>query len=397
MSEPESHPISSGDIAVTERPVNGTPLRHAHARHRGGSWQLSAGQPEGPQDRAARVRLLTASAIGVGLLIVAHWVAPEQHSLLAAPSGAAGWLALICGAVGVWLVPGLWICALLVRVGFGPAAWLGARIAVTLSWYAAVGPVYHYVGRAEHVTTLGLLTMTTVATGAVCVGVLFGLSRLPVERWRRFVIAAVVGGGCAQIGLWLSKLTLDDATYAHGLAVNWTIVVSCALLTVVGTLSRPQLPPSLRVRNIRTPLIAMAVVAVTLMALWAAGSIWSPAQRMPSSFAVEQIPAPTGADIALALTAIGPDGSEFVRRADFTASDDIGRPVPVEMRLVPAEGAQDRATLLVVLPRSSQPDLCTPGRMEVAVNTGAPIKLTMRDQASGLIVQPEIPFEWCTG
>ncbi len=121
---------------------------------------------------------------------------------------------------------------------------------------------------------------------------------------------------------------------------------------------------------------------------------------MPSAFSAEQIPAPAGADLAFALTAIGPDGSELVRRADFTASDDNGRPVPVDMRLVLADGT-DRAKLLVVLPRSSQSELCGAERGEEqwirAFTTGAPVKLTVRDQASGLILQAVIPLGWCAG
>jgi hypothetical protein len=149
----------------------------------------------------------------------------------------------------------------------------------------------------------------------------------------------------------------------------------------------------------RTPLVALAVIAITGAALLAVGSRWSPAQRMPSAFDAEQIAAPAGADIAFSLTAIGPEGSELLRRADFTASDETGRPVPVDMRLVPADGTADRATLLVVLPRSIQSELCGEERGEAqwlrAFKTGAPVKLTVRDQVSGLLLQAAIPIEWC--
>jgi hypothetical protein len=147
----------------------------------------------------------------------------------------------------------------------------------------------------------------------------------------------------------------------------------------------------------RTPLIALAVVALGAAALSAAGAVWPPAQRMPSSFSAEQIPAPAGADVALSLTAIGPEGSEFIRRADFTASDDTGHRIPADMRIQMADGTPDRATLLVVLPRDSQPALCGGKRIELALNTRAPIKVTMRDAASGLISQAAIPIEWCRG
>jgi hypothetical protein len=304
---------------------------------------------------------------------------------------------MICGIAGVWLVPGLWISAVLVRVGAGPHAWLGTRISTMVAWYAVVGPVIHHVGKGARVTTLGILTVTTAATAAVCLGVALGLSRRPADRWRRILVAAVVGGGCAQVVIWASKLMVsDDRIYSH-LAVDSLIVLGCALLAVAGTLSRPKLPPVLTARNIRTPLIALAVIAITAAALLAMGSKWSPAQRMPSAFAAEPIAAPAGADIAFSLTAIGPEGAELIRRADFTASDDTGRPLPVDMRLVLADDTADRATLLVVLPRSLQPELCGEDPMLRAFKTGAPIKLTVRDRASGLIVQSIVPLVWCTG
>jgi hypothetical protein len=350
-----------------------------------------------PSDRTVRLRLLVASAIGVALLFTAYWLAPHQDSLVAPPSGVVGWIATICGVAGVWLVPGLWISAVLVRVGVGPAGWIGTRIATTLAWYAAVGPVIYHVGKAAVVTTLDILTATTAATAAVSLGVAFGLSHRPAQRWRRFLVAVVAGGGCAQIALWMSRLWIDDAPYRHGFAVNALIVLAGALLVTAGTLSRPDLPPRLTARDMRTTLIALAAIALTAVALIVVNALWSPAQRMPSSFAAEQIPAPAGADVAVSLTALGPEGSEFVRRADFTATDVAGRPVPVDTRLVLADDTAERATLLVVLPRSSQPQLCEENHVELARKTGAPIKLTMRDKASGMVLQAVIPIGWCVG
>jgi hypothetical protein len=403
MSELKSHPVSSDDFAVTEHAVNGGPVGPEPGRHRRGS-QLATGTGERkvPHDRTTRLRLLAGSAIGVGFLFVAHWLAPEQGSLLDAPSGAVWWIAMICGIAGVWLVPGLWISAVIVRVGAGPVAWLGTRISTTLAWYAVVGPVIHHAGQGARVTTLGILTVTTAATAAVSLGVAFGLARRPADHWRRILVAAVVGGGCAQVVIWASSLVWsDDRIYSHNLAVNSLIVLGCALLVAVGTLRHPNLPPVLAVRNIRTPLVAMAVIAITGAALLAVGSRWSPAQRMPSAFGAEQVPAPAGADVAFSLTAIGPQGSELIRRADFTASEDTGRPVPADMRLVLADRTADRATLLITLPRSSQTELCGEERGEDqwirAFKTGAPVKMTVRDQASGLILQAVIPLGWCVG
>lgn len=116
---------------------------------------------------------------------------------------------------------------------------------------------------------------------------------------------------------------------------------------------------------------------------------------MPSAFGAEQVPEPEGADVALALTAIGPEGSRRIQRAVFAASDDIGRAVGIRTRLVAANATADRATLLVVLDPRSRPVLC--GRTVSAAERMRPVKLNMRDQASGALVQAVIPAGWCSG
>lgn len=400
MSELRSQPIGSGDVAVAEH-MNGAPVTAAGGRHRGG-WSLGtgSGERELPHDRTARLRLLAGSAIGVGCLLVAYWLAPEQGSLLVAPSGAAGWVAMFCGIAGVWLVPGLWLSAVMMRIGAGPIAWLGTRIATTLGWYALIGPLIYEVGQGPRITTLGLFIVTTAATAAASFGVALGLSRRPAGRLPRMLLAAALGAVVAQIVIWASKMMwTDDESYVFKLPYDVAIVLGCAVLVAIGALSRPKLPAVLTARNLRVRLIAFAVIAITGVALQAIGDKWSPAQQMPSAYSAEQIPAPAGADLAFALTALGPDGAELIRRADFTASDGTGRPVPVDMRLVLADDTADRATLLLVLPRSSQTVLCGEERGEEqwirGLRTLAPVKLTMRDKASGLILQAVVPLGWC--
>jgi len=161
--------------------------------------------------------------------------------------------------------------------------------------------------------------------------------------------------------------------------------------------NRPKLPPALTVRNLRTPLIALGVIAVTAAVIPVVSAKWSPAQKMPSAYGAEQIPAPDGADLAFALTAFGPDGAALIPRADFTASDVAGRAVPIQTRLVGADGTADRASLLVVLPRNMQQELCGKELLDKAIMTGAPIKLTVRDKTSGLMLQAPIPVGWCAG
>jgi hypothetical protein len=395
MSELKTHPVTSGDDAETRHAVNGMPAR---ARHRV-RWRLGAESNDGetPRDRTARLRVLAGSAIGVACLFVANGLAPAQGSLFAVPSGAVAWLAIICGIVGIWLVPGLWLSAVMMRFGVGPAAWLGTRIATTLAWYALVGPVIHRSAEGASVTTVGILTVTMAATAAVSLGVALGLMRRPAGRWPRILIAAIVGAAGTQGAIWASSLKWsDDRAYSH-FRLDSLIVLGCALLVVVGALSRPKLPPIPTARNIRTPVIALAVIAVTATALLALGARWSPAQQMPSAFSVEQVAAPAGADIAFTLAAIGPEGAELIRRANFTVSDDTGRPVSVITQFEPASGTGVRVTLLVVLERSSQPMLCGEGRMEKAIQAGAPLKITMRDQVSGLLTQADVPIGWCAG
>lgn len=398
MSELRNLPISPDGVAVTEH-VNGAPVTTPSGRHRV-RWRLGTGSGEGevPRDTTARLRVLAGSAIGVGCLFVAYWLAPEQGSLLAAPSGAVGWVAMLCGIAGVWLVPGLWLSAVMMRVGAGPVAWLGTRIATTLGWYALVAPVIYQLGQGPRITTLGIFLVTTAATAAVSLGVALGLSRWPAGQWQRVLVAAVVGAGCAQVVMWASKLAwTDDENYVYALPYDSLIVLSCALLVAIGAVSRPKLPPRLTPRNLRAPLTAFAVIAVTAAALMAVGSRWSPAQQMPSGYSVEQVPAPAGADLAFALTALGPGGADLIRRADFTVSDETGWRVPIQMRLETHGATADRAELLVVLPRDSQPELCGEERMNRAFQTGAPIKLTLRDQLSGMVVQAVIPVGWCVG
>jgi len=89
---------------------------------------------------------------------------------------------------------------------------------------------------------------------------------------------------------------------------------------------------------------------------------------------------------------------EVEETGSFAVETDVaGRPVPIQTRLVPADDSADRATLLVVLPRNMQQELCGRELLDKAIMTGAPIKLTVRDQTSGLMLQAPIPVGWCAG
>ncbi|MFG1931682.1 hypothetical protein ACGFK1_13655 [Mycobacterium sp. NPDC048908] len=326
--------------------------------------------------------------------MIAHRLHSGEASPFVAPSTVMSWLALFLGIVGIWLVPGLWLSAVMLRTGLGPAARLATRIGATLAWYALVGPLVHLIADGARVTQGGLLGVTVAATAAVCLGVALGLLHKPANSWLRFFGAGLVGTLCAQTVIWLSMRLFDDGIdYEQIRRLDWLILLACGLLTAIGTRSRPDLPLLRTASHIRTVLVSLAVVAATATALLAVGSVWSPAQRMPSAIGIEQVAAPPGSDIAFALTALGPDGPAMIKNAAFTASDDAGRPVAVTSRLL-QDGRADSGTLLLALDPDSQPQLCE--RSGDAIAQGWPIKLTLRDQASDLVVQAVVPAGWCT-
>jgi hypothetical protein len=402
VSAPEQ---TAPEVPVNEASANGTATAElqsataaagqgndGHGRHelRGSE---TVGSRAVVRDRRARVRVLAGSLIGAGCLVLAFVLQPGEASPFAAPSNASAWIALTAGIVGIWLVPGLWLSAVMMRIGVGPSARLATRIGATLAWYALIGPVIYLVADGAVVTRGGVFGATVAATAAMCLGVALGLVRWPANPWLRFLMAGLVGALSAQTVIWLSMLLVaDGVNYEQIRRLDWLIVVSCGLLTAVGTNSRPDLPLVRSAKHIRAILISLAVVAVTAVALFAVGSRWSPAQRMPSAFGAEQIAAPSGSDVAFALAAMGPDGPTLIQHADFTATDEMGRPVAIGTRLLQGAGAEP-ATLLVALDPESRPQLCE--RTGDATEQGWPIKLTVRDQTSGLVVQAVIPAEWC--
>jgi hypothetical protein len=397
----EGTPSNAGKVSTLEDAVNGVPVlplstvgRGRGGRHgRPGRWQ-TIGNREISHDRRARLRLLAGSLIGAVCLVLAYRLQPGEESPFAAPSGTVAWIALIAGIAGIWLVPGLWLSAVMMRSLAGPVARLATRIGTTLAWYALVGPVVHLSAQGARVTTGGIVGVTVAATAAVCLGVALGLVRRPADPTLRALMAALAGGICAQTVIWLSMLLFSHGVnYEHIRRLDWLIVLGCAMLTAIGAHNRPDLPQWRTAGHVRTVLISLAVVMVTAVALFATGSRWSPAQRMPSAIGVEQVAAPPGADVALALTAIGPEGPGLIQRAVFTAADDTGRPVPVRTRLV-EDGTADLATLLVVLDPGGRPELCE-RTVDGSEEQGWPVKLTLRDQVSGVLVQAVIPPGWC--
>lgn len=357
------------------------------ANHRSG--------PEGiamRQDRIRRLRVLAASSVGVLCLLVAQVLYPDTGdglitSLRAFPTDLTGWLSLLCGVVGVWLVPGLWLSAFVARLGAGLTAWLATRIATTLVWYTLISPAIHQLGRGARITTPGLLIATIGATAAVGLGIALGMSRWPSRRWQRILLPAALGAVLAQSAIWVWTTTwVYGMNYEHIRRLDWLIVLACAALVTIGTVNRPAMPPMRTVRNSSMIVVALAVVAATVFAAAFANTRWSPEQRMPSAFSVEQEQSPPfGVTVAFLLTPIGPGGSALISEAEWAAFDDAGLLVPAHMQMAITPGA-DTAQLYVVLVPGTQPLLCRPGR---------PSKLSVRDLKSGVNVQALIPQGWC--
>jgi len=410
MTNVEDTLSSQGKVSAPEKALNGAPTAStstarpdpanavARQRHNGhGRHELRGGETtasrEVSADRRARLRLLAASLIGIGCIVLAYRLQPGVASPFKPPSGAVAWITLTAGVVGIWLVPGVWLSAVMMRTGVGPAARLATRIGATLTWYALVGPVIHLFGDGAQVTAGGIIGATVAATAAVCLGIVLGLVRRPENPRLRFPMAGLVGGLCAQTVIWLSMAFSDEGVnYEQIRRLDWLIVLSCGLLTAIAAHSRPDLPLVRTARHLRAVVISVAVVAVTAIALIAAGSMWSPAQRMPSAIGVEQVGAPPGSDVAFALTAIGPDGQKNIEHSAFSAWDDSGQPVAVGTSVVPGATA-DSATLLVAVDPVSRPQLCD--RSLGGSLQGWPIKLTVRDNTSGVLVQAVLPAGWC--
>ncbi|KWX56730.1 hypothetical protein [Mycobacterium sp. NAZ190054] len=351
--------------------------------------------PVTPRTRWARVQVLAGSLLGVGCLVAAHRLQPDSGSLFAPPTRAVEWLVLVCGVVGVWLVPGLWLSALLMRTGAGPAGWLGSRIATTLAWYVLVGPTIHFMGEGARVTPAGVLIATVAATAAVCAGLVLGLSSRPSRFWQRVLLAALIGGGCAQLAMWTwMSLWSAGMNYSHIRRLGWAIVLVCAVLVMLGTLSRPKLPGLLTKQNLPTLVVVLLVLVGTVTGLLATAARWSPAQRMPSAYGIEQIPAPPGVDAAFALTPMGGDGGQLIQRATFAGFDMAGREVPVDARL-DGGGPDGRVSLLITLQDRDRSAVCARPSDDTA-RTGGPAKLTIRDLTSRVRAQAVFPDGWCS-
>lgn len=398
MTNLQDSPAVEGGIAVLELSVNGVQVQHRSttplATVPGASASHSTSGHDVLLDRAARLQLLAGSAFGVACLLLAYRLQPQDLSPFAAPSGSGAWISVICGIAGMWLVPGLWLSAVLMRTGIGPVALLATRLGTTLVWYGLAGPVIHQSANGAKVTPGGIFGVTAAATAAVCLGVALGLLRRPTDARLRIVVAGVAGGVCAQTAISLSMRVWDyGINYEHIRRLDWLIVMACAFLAAVGMHSRQELLSVRTPRHTRTIVVSLAVIAMTTVALLSAGAAWSPGQRMASAFSLEQVPARAGADVAFALSAIGPEGSLLIDRASFTAADDTGRPLGIHPRVVFGDRPEDRATLVVVLDPGSRSVLCE--RAVSVAGQGFPVKVTIRDQTSGALVQAVLPDAWC--
>lgn len=341
-----------------------------------------------------RLRVLAGSFLGVALLVVAQWLQPHGGAPFTGPHGWAAWLAAGCGTVGIWLVPGVWLTAVIMRTGTGPLAGLATRIGVLLGWYALVGVVVHDSAQGARPTPGGIIGVTAAATAATCIGVALGFLPRPTDRWARILVSAAAGGICAQLVIWLAmRYWTYQVNYQHIRRLDWLIVLVCALFAALGQAGRPTLP-AWDVARVRRALAALTAMTATAAVTVATATAWPTTQHLPPEVAAEQVPAPAGADIALALAGIGPQGSAALRGVSFAALDDLGRPAPAHFRITKQGGMTGPTTLLlVVLDPVDRPTLCAaPGPSGQAFA----VKVTVREQRSGMFTQAVLPAGWCT-
>ena len=188
------------------------------------------------RDRRPQMRLLASSLIGTACLMLALYLQPSERSPFAAPSGTVGWLAFIAGIVGIWLVPGSWLSAVMMRTGVGPVPRLATRIGSTLAWYALVGPIIHLSGQGAVSYARRRCRCDGGSHSRHLSGRGGGFNRVvPANPALRFLFAALAGGICAQTVIWLSsRLFTDGVNYEHIRRLDWLIVLACALLTAIG-------------------------------------------------------------------------------------------------------------------------------------------------------------------
>jgi len=159
--EPIDNPLAAWFESAAEVPVADTSGRIG--RHRASGRRRKPSNRKVAHDRMARLRLLGGSLIGAACLVLAFRLQPGGGSPFRPPSEMVGWIALIAGIAGIWLVPGMWMSAVMMRTGASPAANMATRIGTTLSWYALVGPVVHMSAEGALVTTGGLVGVTVAA------------------------------------------------------------------------------------------------------------------------------------------------------------------------------------------------------------------------------------------
>ncbi|MGH3695531.1 MAG: hypothetical protein ACRDRX_16350 [Pseudonocardiaceae bacterium] len=347
-----------------------------------------------PRERTTRWRILAESFLGVTLLITAQRWQPPGGEPFAGPHGAAAWLAAVCGILGVWFVPGGWFSALVMRTGTGPIARLATRVGALLAWYAVVGVVVHYLAQGADPTAWSIIGVTSASTAAICLGVALGLLPRPVDPRMRILVFAAAGGICAQVVIWLAmEYWTYQINYQHIRRLDWLIVVVCALLAALGGASRPTLPVRGAAR-LRGAIVGWFAITMTAAVTVVAAAIWPTTQLLPSEIAAEQVSAPAGADVALALAGIGPHGSAALRGVAFATVDERGRPVPARFRVTDERGTTDRTTLLVVLDPTARSALCGPTSV---VEQADPVKVTLRELRSGTSTQAVLPAGWCAG
>lgn len=343
-------------------------------------------------ERSIRLSVLAESLGGVGLLLVAQLLQPQGGAPFVGPQDWAGWLAAVCGFIGVWLVPSGWLSAVMLRTGIGPVARFTTRVGSLLAWYALAAIVATVTAQGALATDGVLFGLTSGASIAACIGIALGLLPRPTCRVARSFLAAAVGGVSAQVVIWLAtRYWTYQVNYDQIHRLDWLIVLGCALLSAAGQCGRlaPRVPDAARLRRIIGGLLAITTVAAATVAF---ALLWPTTQHLPSEVSVQQVNAPAGVDFAIELDGIGPESYQALSRVSLEAFDDLGRPALVNFRPAQVGGTPDRVILLGRVDLASRARLCMPGS---SGRDSSPV-VTVRDQSSGVFTQVTTAANWCT-
>lgn len=330
------------------------------------------------------------SLLGGVLLLAAYGLLPPNGFPFYSPAGWSGWAGVACGVVGVCLVPGVWLAAVM-PLGDGAAAKLASHLGLTLAWYAVSTVVVHSTLRVP--PTAGVVVGVTVTVTVVaCAGILPAEIGHPARRMARSILAAVAGAVSVHCGLFLAGWLGPGPVASAFLSAYLPLVIGGGLLALATTTAvgvrTPRESGAIADRRKLARIAATAATAMLLavVAVVVGAQLWPTTQKQPPVLTVRQIPATGGSTVEFAIAGYGPGSTSLIDRASFRAFDDLGRPLPAGLQIADKNRSTSTATLRVSVD-SGASQLCGPG--------GPGVKMTVRDMVSGTSVQGQLPAGWC--